>query len=101
MTKKKLKEPHALPEDAQMLDNLIEKCYEQLARRIAKDAKLGDFLKMVEMRAKLTPGEAEQKKFWQMLDRIRLKTDAEMNAVRQLSAKPSKATVTRKGKKKS
>lgn len=54
-----------------MLDDLICKCYDSLKNRETIDAKLGDFLKMVEMRMKLAPSESEQAEFWKMLDKVR------------------------------
>jgi len=38
------------------------------------NAKLGDFIKMIEMRRKLAPSDTEQKKFWNMLEKIRQET---------------------------
>ncbi len=54
-----------------MLDDLIKRCYGELLKSIEENAKLGDFLKMVELRRKLTPDDSEQKKLWKMLEKIR------------------------------
>ena len=63
-----------LPDDLVLLDDLIGKCYSELVKSITENAKLGDFLKMIELRRKLAPAESDQKKFWTMLDRIRRDT---------------------------
>ena len=70
MTGKK-RESSGLPEDLSMLDDLIKRCYEELLESFKEHAKLGDFLKMIEMRRKLAPSDTDQKKFWSMLEKIR------------------------------
>jgi hypothetical protein len=57
-----------------MLDDLIRRCYRELLKSIEEDAKLGDFLKMIELRRKLAPGDSDQKRFWKMLEKIRRET---------------------------
>ena len=57
-----------------MLDDLIRRCYGELLKSIEEHAKLGDFLKMVELRRKLAPGDSDQKQFWKMLEKIRRET---------------------------
>ena len=59
------------PEDLSMLDDLIKRCYEELLKSFKENAKLGDFIKMIEMRRKLAPSDTDQKKFWNMLEKIR------------------------------
>ena len=54
-----------------IFDELIKKYYSVIFNRAEEDAKLGDLIKMVELRHKLTPGGAEQKRFWKMMDEIR------------------------------
>ena len=66
--------PQAPPppdEGVELLDELIKDCYKQLKSSFDKNAKIGDFLKMIEFRRKLAPGDADQRKFWNMLDEIR------------------------------
>ena len=53
------------------LDELIIKCYKGLLCQIEKNAKVGDFIKMFEMRMKLTPSDGERTKFWEMLEEVR------------------------------
>ena len=57
-----------------MLDDLIRRCYQELLKSIEEHPKLGDFLKMVELRRKLAPGDSDQKQFWKMLEKIRRET---------------------------
>ncbi|MEW6411651.1 MAG: hypothetical protein AB1483_04155 [Candidatus Zixiibacteriota bacterium] len=61
------------PVGVDVLDGLIKNYYEKLIRVKSEDIKIGDFLKMVEMRKKLMPSQADQEKFWKMLDDIRRK----------------------------
>lgn len=74
MAKKKVGE-HALPENLRMLDELIKRCYRELLKSIEENAKLGDFIKMVELRRKIAPSDTDQKKFWCMLEEIRKETE--------------------------
>ncbi len=64
-------ESSGFPKDLSMLDDLIKGCYEELLKSFKENAKLGDFIKMIEMRRKLAPTDTEQKKFWNMLEKIR------------------------------
>ena len=57
-----------------MLDDLIARCWRGLKERIEDDAKVGDLIKMIELKRKLTPADSDQKKFWRMLDNIRKDT---------------------------
>jgi hypothetical protein len=98
MVKKKTEKPRPLPNDVVMLDDLIRKCYEQLLTQVATDAKLGDFLKMVEMRAKMAPSQSEQVKFWKMLDKVRVETLAEIEAAKRAAPRSKRQTMPRKGK---
>ena len=98
MIKKKTEKPRPLPEDLDRLDDLIRACCKQLKDNMAKDAKLGDFLKMVEMRAKMTPSESEQAKFWKMLAKVRAEVLAEGEAKKRDSTHSKKAATPRKGK---
>ncbi|MEW5995226.1 MAG: hypothetical protein AB1744_12665 [Candidatus Zixiibacteriota bacterium] len=59
------------PDDLRLLDDLIRRYYRELLCSIDKNVKLGDFIKMIELRRKLAPGDTEQKQFWKMLERIR------------------------------
>ena len=63
-----------LPEDLSMLDDLIKRCYRELLRSVEENAKLGDFIKMIELRRKIAPDDSNQKKFWTMLEKVRRET---------------------------
>lgn len=60
-----------LLQSQEMLDRLIKAYYEEFISSIGENVKLGDFLKMIELRHKLAPGETAQKQFWNMLEGIR------------------------------
>ncbi len=65
----------------ELLDDFIAKYYKKLINKLEEEEniKLGDWLKMIELKRKLTPADADQKKFWKMLDKIRRETLAEQN----------------------
>ena len=54
-----------------LLDDLIVKYGDVLMNKSDDDAKLGDFLKMIELRRKLTPENLEKKELWDLLKKIR------------------------------
>lgn len=54
-----------------LLDELIEGYFREVIKHVEENAKLGDLIKMVELRHKLTPGGADQKRFWKLVDEIR------------------------------
>ena len=56
-----------------LLKELISEYFEILCGRAKEDAKLGDWLKMLEYYRKAVPDESAQKKLWQDLERIRRK----------------------------
>lgn len=70
MTKRKRRKAGS-DEILDLLDELLRRAYRGLKERIEEDAKIGDFIKMFELRNKLTPGNADQKKFWSMLEKVR------------------------------
>jgi len=71
VAKKKATTEEKLPDDIGMLDNLITELYKELLATIGAKGKLGDLLKMIELRRKLAPQESAQKAFWEMMARIR------------------------------
>jgi hypothetical protein len=80
------------PQDLSELDKLIEECYKELCTSLKGKAKLGDFIKMMELRRKLAPSDSAQREFWQMLERIRSETlpakeESKLNS-RKAKAKP-------------
>jgi hypothetical protein len=64
---------HQSPEtnDLQLLDDLLQTCYDALVEEVGQKPKLGDFLKMIELRRKLTPHDESQKELWALLERTR------------------------------
>jgi hypothetical protein len=75
--------------DVGVLDNLIGTCYKQLLAETKSNAKLGDLLKMIELRRKLTPSDSAQKEFWQMLERIRKDTLPQKGTTKVVGASPA------------
>ncbi len=72
-----------------MLDELIGDAYNKIKSTIKEEAKLGDFLKMLETRRKLAPGESDQSVFWQMIEKLRNEELSERSAG---GSKPKKKT---------
>jgi len=62
------------------LDDLIQKYYGELSKVTAQNAKLEGLLKMIELRHKLAPSEADQREFWQMLENIRKEALSEVRS---------------------
>jgi hypothetical protein len=52
------------------LDKLIDLYFDSIAADPDKHAKLGDLLKMIDLRQKLLPDNSNQKQFWDMIERI-------------------------------
>jgi hypothetical protein len=59
------------PNNVGMLDKLIQKYYDELCEDLNTKVKIGDFLKMIELRQKLTPTESGKAAFWKMMENIR------------------------------
>jgi hypothetical protein len=57
-----------------MLDQLIEEHYNGLKGKIGQSAKIGDFIKMIDLRRKLAPADVDHREFWSMLEKIRQET---------------------------
>lgn len=64
--------PTVTPVGVDVLDRLIRDSYESLLKEMKDKPKIGDLLRMIELRRKLLPREEDQKQFWAMLDKIRL-----------------------------
>jgi hypothetical protein len=58
-------------DDRAVLDDLIMRCYDAIKTKFSESAQLGDLLKMIELKNKLTPTGVNRKKFWEMLEQIR------------------------------
>ena len=54
-----------------LLDDLIHIFYNRVLENIEDNFKPGDLIRMIELRYKLSPTNAEQEKFWAMLSKIR------------------------------
>lgn len=60
-------------EKLELLDAIIIKDLKNKLEQLneGKEVKFGELIKMMELRIKSTPETAEQKKFWEMIDKIR------------------------------
>ena len=56
---------------AELLREIIAECYKGVLERAKEDAKLGDWLKMIELHRKIAPQESSQKELWDRLEKIR------------------------------
>ncbi|MFH1688572.1 MAG: hypothetical protein ABIE70_13765, partial [bacterium] len=54
-----------------LLDDLIARAYRCYLDPNDENVKLGELLKMFELRHKITPQNAEQRKFWSSMEKIR------------------------------
>ena len=57
-------------DDVEILENLKKILYEEITAN-KKPAKVGDLLKVIDMRRKISAEGKGEKKFWEMVDRIR------------------------------
>ncbi len=55
----------------ELLDDLIRTFHGQVMKKLDKHFRTGDLIRMIELRYKLSPTNAEQQKFWEMLSKIR------------------------------
>lgn len=92
MTKntRKPKAANAQAEDLKFLDDLIKRQYEALIRNIDKNPKPGDFLKMIELRRKLSPDDTSQKELWKLLEKVRRDTLGEIDETGKKKQSPKK-----------
>jgi len=84
----RLTAPEATPQYRQVLDDLILLAFERYADSDDNSVKIGDLVRMIELRHKITPEGADQKQFWSELDKLRKKA---------LRTPPSKRTRTTAG----
>ena len=67
--------PENCPAYLALLDDLILEMYRKVRSEIQENPpKLGDLLKMIEMRLKATPATPKHQRFWKMLEEIRKNT---------------------------
>jgi hypothetical protein len=60
------------PQYVIMLDNLIRESISELKESMKGKVKLGDYLKMIEMRHKLSSGNASDQAFWKMINQLKV-----------------------------
>ena len=74
-----------------LLDELIEGYFREVLEHVKENAKLGDLIKMIELRHKLTPSGADQKRFWKLVDEIRQGTVAKKPVTKKARTKTIKS----------
>jgi hypothetical protein len=65
----------------ELLEDLIRCYYKEVKKKFRKNFKSGDFVRMVELRYRLSPTDAEQRKFWTMLANIRREVLKDMEEI--------------------
>lgn len=55
----------------QLLDDLIRESFDKVKREFEAKPKLGEWLKMLEVRAKLSPKDASHREMWKLLEEVR------------------------------
>lgn len=67
----KTKVADVLPNDLSLLDSLIQECYGELLKGMKENAKLGDFIRMIQLRRELAPAKADDARLWEILEGVR------------------------------
>jgi hypothetical protein len=71
MTEPNTGDDHQIVDDVTKLAMLIDQFYAHIKENIGDFAKVGDLLKMIELKNKLLPDNSNQKEFWKMMEQIR------------------------------
>ncbi len=91
MTKKKRQtRSNNSKEPVELLRELIRDYFEALCEQTKDNAKLGDWLKMMEFYRKMAPEETAQKRLWKDLEKIRRKVLTENKHEKKEDSKSSK-----------
>lgn len=70
----KTQEEYDRMDGLELLDDLIRTFHSRIVKNLDKHFRTGDFIRMVEVRYKLSPTNNEQDEFWAMLAKIRRDT---------------------------
>jgi hypothetical protein len=101
VTERKTAKPVDAPEFAGLLllDDLIRDSFESASKEFIAKPKLGDWLKMLEVRAKLTTEKASNRELWKLLEEVRREVlnNGEKKTPKPQSDKPARKSA-RKGK---
>ena len=82
----------------ELLDELILEYYKTLKEKATKNPKLGEWIKMLELRIKLAPDEKSQAEIWKKIDQVRRELLGKKTTV--VKSKKSSAVSARSTKKK-
>lgn len=81
-----------------LLDDLLTRCAGKLAKEMEEKPKLGDFIKMIELRRKIAPGDAEQQNLLKMLEKARRNSPAPENVIQNSSGTKRARNRRKKGR---
>ena len=83
-----------------LIDDLIKRIYDAIKDELKEKSKIGDFIKMVELKHKLLAANASQKQLWNMLEKIRRQTLPSGNdsTTSGINPRPSRRTKKTSGK---
>lgn len=97
MTKKKHSDHNENASDIalNLLDEMITKYFSMLTEKKELKPKLGDWLKMIELRRKLQPDEKPQAELWKKLDQVRQELLGESGVIKDNSATTKPSTPSR------
>ncbi len=95
--KQKEQKSKTLANYIEVVDELIFEYYEGLIKSIRELEiyKLGEFVKMVELKRKISPADADQKKFWNKIQIVRQKALKEKDEQRPADKDASNSIVTK------
>lgn len=84
--------------DLALLDDLLSRCAKKLAKEMEEKPKLGDFIKMIELRRKIAPGDLDQQNLLKMLEKARRNSPATENSVQTSSGARRSKNRRKKGR---
>jgi len=77
--------------DLEIIEDLKKSLYDDFKNeKKRKDVKIGDILKVIEMKSKLSVAGKAEKKFWEMIDELRRETLGDKRKARTTGKKKSK-----------
>ena len=80
-------------EDKSAIDKLIDLHTAELIKKADKTVKIGDLIKLIEIRLKLAPGEEDKKELLRLLEKVRRENlpDAEKTGKKSRAARKKKS----------
>ena len=81
-----------------LLDDLLTRCAEKLAKEMEEKPKLGDFIKMIELRRRIAPGDVEQQNLLKLLEKARSESPVSKTAIGKSSSVKGTKKQQKKGR---